>query len=586
MAGRIPQHFIDDLLARTDIVDVIDGFVPLKRAGKNHQARCPFHEEKTPSFTVSQEKQFYHCFGCGANGTAIGFLMEYSGMGFVEAVEDLAARAGLTIPREEGERVSASGHTTELYELMELVVNYYRKQLKEHPEANRAVSYLKSRGLTGEVAATYELGYAPPGWENLLSALGHSDAARDRLEKIGMLMKREHDGYYDRFRDRVMFPIRDPRGRAIGFGARVLGDDNPKYLNSPETPIFHKGRELYGLYQARHRQRDLDRLYVVEGYMDVLALAQYGINNAVATLGTAATPEHLDKLFRLTSQLVFCFDGDDAGHKAAWRALELSLPLIREGRQILFRFMPQGEDPDTFIRNHGREGLENEQAMVPLSDHLLGTLKSRFDMKTREGRASLVEAAIPYVQRIPVGALRELLIEDLATLGKMEAQAARNLCRGTPGQNRGPRRKAVPHRQSASLSPVRKAIRLLLNQPALAREIDDLQALQAVDQHGMPFLLELVEYILQRDTTTTANILEHWRGSRYEKHLVELAMDEEILTEPENLKLKFTEIITKLIEDHRQAERLERLRNIKDASELKTLYPGGSPDIKDKSDLA
>ena len=299
MSGRIPQHFIDDLLARIDIVDVIDGYVPLRKAGRNHQALCPFHDEKTPSFTVSQDKQFYHCFGCGANGTAITFLMEYSHLDFVEAVEELAARAGLEVPREGGGPVRARDDgLTELYELMELVVDFYRRQLREHPDAKRAVDYLKQRGITGEIAAEYELGYAPSGWDNLLRQLGQSDGAQQRLARIGMTIKRDGGGYYDRFRDRIMFPIRDQRGRVIAFGGRILDEGTPKYLNSPETPIFHKGRELYGLYQARRRQKDIERLYVVEGYMDVLAMAQYGVVNTVATLGTAVTKDHIEKLCR------------------------------------------------------------------------------------------------------------------------------------------------------------------------------------------------------------------------------------------------------------------------------------------------
>ncbi|HKK16132.1 MAG TPA: DNA primase, partial [Gammaproteobacteria bacterium] len=298
MAGLIPQQFIDDLLTRIDIIDVIDGYVPLRKAGRNHIARCPFHDEKTPSFTVSQEKQFYHCFGCGANGTAIGFLMEYAGMDFVEAVEELAGRAGLEVPREGGQPSRDSG-VTELYELMEMVVRYYCRQLREHPEAQRAVDYLKERGLTGQLARDFELGFAPAGWDNLVNELGGSDAALQRLAKTGMIIQRENGGYYDRFRDRIMFPIRDQRGRAIGMGGRVLGDGTPKYLNSPETPIFHKGRELYGLYQVRHKQKSIEQLFVVEGYMDVLALSQHGIGNCVATLGTAVTQDHMERLFKV-----------------------------------------------------------------------------------------------------------------------------------------------------------------------------------------------------------------------------------------------------------------------------------------------
>ncbi|MCG8378548.1 MAG: DNA primase [Proteobacteria bacterium] len=573
MAGRIPQNFIDDLLSRIDIVDVVDAYVPLKRAGKNHQARCPFHEEKTPSFTVSQDKQFYHCFGCGANGTAISFLMEHGGMGFIEAVEELASRVGMTLPAQAANpAIGRASHTTELYELMELVVRFYRGQLKEHARADRAKDYLKSRGLTGELAAAYEIGYAPPGWENILNALGGSDAARSRLEKIGLLLEREHGGYYDRFRDRIMFPIRDARGRAIGFGGRVLGDAEPKYLNSPETPIFSKGRELYGLYQARQQQRELSRVYIVEGYMDVLALAQFGIHNAVATLGTAATTDHLQKLFRQIPQLVFCFDGDTAGRKAAWRAMELCLPLLKEGRQILFRFMPEGEDPDSYVRNHGRAALEDLQAMVPLSDYLLETLKSQVDLKTREGRAGLIERALPYVQKIPPGALRELLIQDLSIQGRIELDALKSMCQA-PAAGHKRMTSARVKRQNPSLSPVRKAIRFLLHHPQLSSEIENLDDLATVDQHGIPFLIELLEFIRQRQATTTANILEHWRDSRYEKHLHELAGDEEMITDAEILKLEFTGIVHKLVEEQRQSDRLRQVQSVTDTEQLRSLYP-------------
>ncbi len=585
MAGRIPQNFIDDLLARTDIVEVIDAYVPLKRAGKNYQARCPFHEEKTPSFTVSQDKQFYHCFGCGANGTAISFLMEYSGMGFVEAVEDLASRSGLAIPREEGVPVQPSSPNTELYELMELVVNFYRKQLREHDGARRAVDYLKSRGLSGELAARYEVGYAPPGWDNLLNTLGNSEAARGRLEKIGMLLKRDGGGHYDRFRDRIMFPIRDHRGRAIGFGGRVMGEETPKYLNSPETPIFQKGRELYGLYQARQQKRELDRIYIVEGYMDVLALAQFGINNSVATLGTAATPEHLEKLFRHSAQLVFCFDGDDAGRKAAWRALELCLPLLKEGRQTLFRFMPQGDDPDTFVRREGHETFEDRRQLVPLTDHLLERLKTEHDVRTREGRASLLEQAIPFVRKLPASALRQLLIQDLATLGQIEVEALKAMCQ-SQGSNRPAARRMAPRPQNASLSPVRKAIRLCLNYPEMVREIGNPEDLKVVDELGMPFLLELLCYIQQRDKTTTANILEHWRDTRYEIHLKQLLEEEELISDPELVRLKFRDITTTLIDKHTRKIRTQVAQAINDMETLKSHCSTPTEGKTDKSDLA
>ncbi|MDH5614554.1 MAG: DNA primase, partial [Gammaproteobacteria bacterium] len=322
MSGRIPQYFIDDLIGRIDIVDVIDQRVPLRQKGTNYLACCPFHDEKTPSFSVSQDKQFYHCFGCKASGNVISFLMEYDHMSFVDAIEELASRAGIPVPHEESTQDKKhQSDTKELYELLERCAEYYRQQLREHSQSQRAVEYLKQRGLSGEIARDYGVGYAPPGWDNVLKTLGVNDQLQKQLFKTGMLIKKDAGGFYDRFRDRIMFPIIDRRGRTIGFGGRVLGDDTPKYLNSPETPVFHKGSELYGLYQAKKALRNIDRLMVVEGYMDVVALAQYGIRYSVATLGTATTNDHLEQLFKMTPEVVFCFDGDRAGREAAWRSL-------------------------------------------------------------------------------------------------------------------------------------------------------------------------------------------------------------------------------------------------------------------------
>ena len=468
MAGRIPQNFIDDLLTRIDIIDVIDGYVSLRKAGKNHLARCPFHEEKTPSFTVSQDKQFYHCFGCGANGTAITFLMEYGGMDFVEAIEELASRAGLQVPREGADISHQDSGNAELYELMEMVVRFYGQQLREHPQAQSAIDYLKQRGISGELAATFELGFAPPGWDNLLRNLGGSDAAQLRLEKAGMTLKKDSGGYYDRFRNRIIYPIRDQRGRTIGFGGRVIDDkETPKYLNSPETSIFHKGRELYGLYQAKQKLKDLKKLYVVEGYMDVLALAQYGINNSVATLGTAVTQEHLERMFRVCSDLVFCFDGDNAGKKAAWRAVDIALPLLRDGRQCHFLFFPEGDDPDSYVHSHGRDEFENTTALVPLSKFLLDTLKQKIDLSTSEGRALLAEKSTPYLSKLPANALRELLISELATQTKLNVDYIKELLnnnyKNTHTKKARPLVNATLKRNSSNL--VSEAIRFLLHHP-------------------------------------------------------------------------------------------------------------------------
>ncbi len=579
MAGRIPQQFIDDLLTRIDIVDVIDSYVPLRKAGRNHQARCPFHEEKTPSFTVSQEKQFYHCFGCGANGTAISFLMDYTGKDFVDAIEDLASRVGLEVPREGGVSPKESG-LTELYELMEMVIKHYARQLREHPEAPRAVEYLKNRGLSGQLAAEFELGFAPSGWDGLITSMGQSNAALLRLDKIGMIIKKENGGYYDRFRDRIIYPIRDQRGRAIGIGGRVLGDGTPKYLNSPETPIFHKGRELYGLYQAKRKLRDLERVFVVEGYMDVLALAQHGVANAVATLGTAVTPDHLDRLFKICPQLVFCFDGDTAGQKAAWRALEISLPLLREGRQVYFMFMPESEDPDTFIRKHGPEQFNDTVNHMPLSDYLLNHLKENTDMNSREGQARLAEKALPYLSRLPAGALRELIMSDLAALSRIPLESLKGLITGTPIATRAAAVTRNPQKAPGNtihIPHVSKAIRLLLHHPDLGRDEQIVERLAGIVEKGVDFLRELLDYIQQHPGVTCAGILEHWRETRFEQRLRELAaMEDPLLSdeaglEEKAIKQQFMDYISKIERDHRKKQRDSLLNNLSTPSDLRKL---------------
>jgi DNA primase len=553
MSGRIPQHFIDDLLARTDIVDVIDGYVPLRKAGRNHQALCPFHDEKTPSFTVSQDKQFYHCFGCGANGTAITFLMEYSHLDFVEAVEELAARAGLEVPREGGGAARTRGDgLTELYELMELVVEFYRRQLREHPDAKRAVDYLKQRGISGEIAAEYELGYAPHGWDNLLRHLGQSGESQQRLARIGMAIKRDGGGYYDRFRDRIMFPIRDQRGRAIAFGGRILDEGTPKYLNSPETPIFHKGRELYGLYQAKRRQKDLERLYVVEGYMDVLAMAQYGVVNTVATLGTAATKEHIEKLFRSTGRIVFCFDGDAAGRKAAWRAMEETLPALRDGRQAYFLFMPEGEDPDSYIRRNGREAVEDPAVAMPLSDYLINTLKADNDLSTREGRSRLLDQAVPYLSRLPLGALRQMTLRDIAGLARTPPEDIEALFKDEPRTRRAARETAAG--KPGRMTLISRLIARILYQPELVTHISEPDILADLPVAGADFLKQLVEFIQARPHIRFAGILEHWRDTKYETRLKELATEhDELLTELDgNLDTELLDGLDRLQEQKRK----------------------------------
>ena len=418
MAGRIPQSFINDLLQRVDIVEVIDARVGLKKAGRNYKACCPFHEEKTPSFNVNPERGFYKCFGCGVAGTALTFLMEYEHLEFVEAVEALARVVGVEVPREGGRAERKPDE--ELYTLLRRAAGLYRRALGEHPESSRARDYLKGRGLTSEIARDFGIGYAPPGWSFARDALGTNDALTHKLTDAGVLARSDGGRVYDRLRDRIVFPIRDTRGRVVGFGGRVLpgedADQGPKYLNSPETPVFHKARELYGLYEARRTPgRRLERLIVVEGYMDVVALSQQGIDNAVATLGTAVGRDHLEKLFRNVPEVVCCFDGDTAGREAAWRALEVGLASLSEGRRLKFVFLPDGEDPDTLVRSAGKDAFDALVAdAVPAGDYLVERLSGGLDLETLDHRAVFGESARPLLARIPAGVHRQVLIERIA----------------------------------------------------------------------------------------------------------------------------------------------------------------------------
>ncbi len=419
MAGLIPQSFIDDLLDRLDIVDVVDSRVKLKKTGKNYSACCPFHDEKTPSFTVSPEKQFFYCFGCGASGNALGFIMDYERLSFPEATESLARLAGLEVPREVQTEAQQKREEEKrsIYTLLEKADLFYQQQLRHHPSKHLAVNYLKNRGLDGKTAKAYGVGFAPPGWDNLLKSLAQNDDDKHLLIEGGMLIHQEQEKkLYDRFRHRIMFPIRDTRGRVIGFGGRVLGDDKPKYLNSPETPVFHKGQELYGLYEARLAYRELPRLLVVEGYMDVVSLAQFGIGYGVATLGTACGPDHLDRAFKYTNEVVFCFDGDKAGRSAAHRALEASIECMTDGRTVKFLFLPENEDPDTLVRQIGTEKFERMiELAVPFEDYLFDAVADGLNIRTMEGRATFSKRAAPLLDRLPKGVFRELMFESLAT---------------------------------------------------------------------------------------------------------------------------------------------------------------------------
>lgn len=520
--SRIPASFIDELMARTDIVEVINSRVPLKRAGHEFKACCPFHGEKTPSFTVSPAKQFFHCFGCGAHGTALGFLMDYEHLGFPEAVEELAGLAGLEVPRETG----GPDGRPDLFGVLDAAAAFYRRQLARHPAA---LEYLRGRGIGPEVAKRFGLGYAPDSWDALLRQLGGDAEARRTLVAAGLAIEREPDRLYDRFRGRLMFPIRDARGRVIGFGGRVIGDGEPKYLNSPETPLFHKGRELYGLYEARHALREIPRLMVVEGYMDVVGLHQAGLTWAVATLGTSTTTEHLGRLFRVTSDVVFAFDGDRAGRQAAWRALENSLPALVEGRQVRFLFLPEGEDPDSLVRLEGAEAFSARvSGATPLSEYLLGELAGQVDMASLDGRARLAELAKPLVARVPDGVFRTLLVGRIATAVEMPAAdyarfvagaAAPAAARPSPSRRRAPA-------TGRHTSLVRRAIALAVHFPGEAASAGVPAGLASLQRPGIALLVELLEDLAAHPHLTTGGLLERWRDREAGEHLRKLAATE------------------------------------------------------------
>ena len=563
MAGRIPQHFIDELLTRVDIVDVIDSRVPLKKRGREYMACCPFHSEKTPSFTVSPEKQFYHCFGCGAHGTALGFLMEYEHMDFVEAIENLAQSLGIEVPREGGEIARPKREFEDLYTVMEAAAEFYRQQLRS---SHRAIDYLKGRGLSGQVAADYGMGYAPAGWDGLLQHLGRDNL--DAMHKAGLLIKKDSGGYYDRFRDRVMFPIRDRRGRTIAFGGRIIDDGTPKYLNSPETPIFHKGRELYGLYEARKASSKLERILVVEGYMDVIALAQNGITNAVATLGTATTSEHLGTLFRVVPTVVFCFDGDRAGRQAAWRALEHALPVLRDGLEAYFLFLPEGEDPDTLVRQLGRDGFEARvDAAMGLSDFLISGLKERHNVLSHEGRAHLADDARKLLKALTDGFLREQLLSELARLMNLTPERLEKHLE-SPEQAPATPRPARPRgSHQIQMNPVRLALALTLMLPELATDLEALPDLGTADIPGSDLLAEVLETARDNPHLSSAAMIERWRNRQEYPHLLKLMEWEPVASDRDTLRRMFLDAIERLV-SKRAEQRTEYLLHKSRVEEL------------------
>lgn len=557
--GLIPQYFIDDLVAKTDIVEIIEQRVPLKKQGREFAACCPFHNEKTPSFTVSPEKQFYHCFGCGVHGTAIGFLMEYENLDFVEAIEVLAENLGVEVPHEEGGQPHPSKSELEpLYEVLQQATLYFQQQLKSHPQA---IDYLKQRGLSGAIARDFQLGFAAPGWDHLLKALS-GKFTQDVLDRAGLLSRKDQGRVYDKFRERIMFPIRNRRGQVIAFGGRIIGTGEPKYLNSPETPVFNKSDTLYGLYEARKRHQKLEQMIVVEGYMDVVALAQHGICNAVATLGTATTAQHLKQLFRNVHSIVFCFDGDRAGREAAWRALEHAMPILRDGQEIRFLFLPDGEDPDSYVREQGSETFNAIVAeATPLSTYLLDTLKARHNCSTMEGRGALKLEADQLMAKLPAHLLAEQLQNRIGQITSLEAKPQ---TRPQPIPQRNASRS-----RNIQVTSMRLAIASLLQHPELISEvsaelIDPLEPLP-----GGSVLKAIYSTLLEDKNLSPAMLSERFREGPHQSVVDQLMAWMPPASKDETWKSLLQDALAQLHRQVRQ-QRLSELLHRSNSTRLST----------------
>ena len=528
MSGLIPQHFINDLIARIDIIEVIGKRIEIKKAGKEFKAICPFHDDSNPSLTISSTKGFYHCFSCGAHGTALGFLMDYEHLGFVEAIESLSSDLGIDIPYEKNSKPAKRNN--DLFVFMDKIQEHYQNNLKNN---KKAIDYLKKRGINGKTAKRFNIGYAPHGWQNILDHFGQSNSEIKQLLSLGLIIKKDNNEHYDRFRNRIIFPIRDNRGRFIGFGGRILNQDQPKYLNSPETPLFHKGKELYGLYECQQAIRNIKKIVVVEGYMDVIGLAQHGVNYAVASMGTATTADHFTRLFRLTDFICFCFDGDQAGLDAAWRALENALPHIREGRQIKFVFLPNGEDPDSYIRNNSAADFEKQlKAGADLSDFLIDKIAQNIDIKSIDGKARLAEKAKPLISQIPKGIFKELIIEKLSEFiglspKKLKILITQNAKRNSIKfrNNKVTYNKTAQKKNKESPSIIKKAITLVLNYPEIVKNIDDF-SINDQNKPGTEILKKLIDTIKEEPKINTAGLIERWRDDKEGKYLGQLAITE------------------------------------------------------------
>ena len=561
MAGRIPESFIETLIERSDIVEVIGSRVDLKPAGRGEfKARCPFHDEKTPSFTVSSDKQFYHCFGCGAHGTVIGFVMEYDGLEFPAAIEELASRAGLEVPREGGH--APVRQYDRLYAALGAAQSWFRRQLGS---AEAARNYLKGRGFDKATVDEFGIGYAPEAWQALADELTAQGFRLDELEEAGLVTRRDQRTT-DKFRDRVMFPIHDRRGRVIAFGGRALGERGPKYMNSPETPVFHKGRELYRLYQVR-RGGLPKRLLVVEGYMDCAALFQYGFDNAVATLGTSVTADHMELMFRASPVVVFCFDGDRAGRQAAWRGLEAALPVMRDNREVRFLFLPEGEDPDSLVRARGRDefAVLVDQAR-PLSTFFFDHLAEEVDMTSIDGRARLVALAQPYLEKMPAGAFADLMRREL------EKRAGHGGAAPVvqPASN-APKTRQGGAGDDRPLTPVQYAVALIVQRPDLARDVAEGALDGSVKLRGVDFLRELIDFCRAKPHFSTAKLLESWRDRPEGPWLAKLA-GREVIDEPEAMSAALAQILARI----RRQQIQIRVRELQQAQ----LREGGLDEIR------
>ncbi|WP_077285509.1 DNA primase [Cognaticolwellia aestuarii] len=551
MAGMIPRQFIDDLLARADIVELIDSRVPLKKAGKNYQACCPFHTEKSPSFSVSQDKQFYHCFGCGEHGNAISFLMEFDRLEFPDAVEELASHYNMTVPREQINRTPAQQKQDQKayiqkqddYELMAQISRFYQQQLKVASDKDIAIDYLKGRGLSGEIVKRFGIGYISDAWDGMMKVFGRSNQINQQLVDLGMAIQSDKNRPYDRFRGRIQFPIRDKRGRVIGFGGRVLGDGTPKYLNSPETRIYHKGQELYGLFEAKQANKQLTRLVVVEGYMDVVALAQNGVDYAVASLGTATTSEQLQTLFRTVKEVICCYDGDRAGRDAAWRAMDNALPMIQDGYSLKFVFLPDGQDPDSMIREQGQAAFEKIlDNATPLSTFLFEHLLAQIDMTSPEGKGAAIGAFKPYLAKLPESNLKDAIVTKLANqFGANNEMQLKKLHKNFANAEQNKAKAVRP-----KITPVRLAIALLLEHPHIVETLPDANILADLNMPGIPLLNQLLALCKQNPKVNSAQLLEHFRGQEAEKQLTKL-MCMEHHVEPENAEGTFLDTIEKFL---------------------------------------